>query len=297
LANNETRETCIAIFGGSGIYEMPGLSLEDERDIETPWGKPSAPVTIGHLNGVKLLFLSRHGKGHTIPPGELNARANVAAAKMLGATDMLSLSACGSFKEELAPGHFVAVDQFVDRTKGRVPSFFGQGCVAHVSMAHPVCSRLTAEAAKAAREAGAMVHEGGTYLVMEGPQFSTKAESELYRSWGMDVIGMTAMPEAKLAREAELPYAILGMVTDYDCWHEDEDNVTVTNVLEVMGQNAAHARSAIDQLCKQLSGTPRSPSPQGIETCLDHALITAPAHRDPALLAKLDAVAGRVLGK
>ena len=291
----DTRETCLAIFGGSGIYEMPGLTIEEERTVETPWGQPSAPVTIGRLNDVRVLFLSRHGKGHTIPPSEVNARANVAAAKMLGATDMLSLSACGSFKEELAPGHFVAVDQFVDRTKGRTPSFFETGCVAHVSMAHPTCSRLTEEAAKAAEAAGATVHRGGTYLVMEGPQFSTKAESELYRSWGMDVIGMTAFPEAKLAREAELPYAILGMVTDYDCWHEDHGAVDVASVLAILGQNRDTGQQTVVELAKSI-GAERSPSPDGIDTCLDFAIVTAPEARDPAVVEKLKAIAGRVLG-
>lgn len=294
MPSNDARETCLAIFGGSGIYEMPGLSVEDERSIETPWGQPSAPVTIGRLNGIKVLFLSRHGAGHAIPPSELNARANVAAAKMLGATDMLSLSACGSFREELAPGHFVAVDQFVDRTKGRTPSFFETGCVAHVSMAHPVCSRLTEEAAMAAEAAGAVVHRGGTYLVMEGPQFSSKAESELYRSWGMDVIGMTAMPEAKLAREAELPYAILAMVTDYDCWHPDHGDVDVASVLAILGQNRETGQRTVDEITRTI-GAERVPGPDGIETCLDYAIITAPEARDPALVEKLKAVAGRVL--
>lgn len=291
----DSRDTCLAIFGGSGIYEMPGLTIEEERDVETPWGRPSAPVTVGRLNDVRVLFLSRHGKGHTIPPSALNARANVAAAKMLGATDMLSLSACGSFREELAPGHFVAVDQFVDRTKGRTPSFFETGCVAHVSMAHPVCSRLAEEAAQAAEAAGAKVHRGGTYLVMEGPQFSTKAESELYRSWGMDVIGMTAMPEAKLAREAELPYAILGMVTDYDCWHEDHGAVDVASVLAILAQNRDAGQRTVDEVTK-LIGTKRAPSPDGIDTCLDFAIVTPPEARDPQAVEKLKAIAARVLG-
>ncbi len=289
------RATCLAIFGGSGIYEMPGLTIEDERDVETPWGRPSAPVTIGELNGIKVMFLSRHGRGHTIPPSELNPRANIAAAKMLGATDILSLSACGSFREELAPGHFVAVDQFVDRTKGRSPSFFGTGCVAHVSMAHPVCSRLTEEAAQAAERAGATVHRGGTYLVMEGPQFSTKAESELYRSWGMSVIGMTAMPEAKLAREAELPYAILGMVTDYDCWHEDHGAVDVASVLAILAQNRDAGQRTVAELTKSLDAE-RTPCPDGIETVLDYAIVTPPEARDPQLVEKLRPIAGRALG-
>lgn len=294
MSTDTARETCLAIFGGSGIYEMPGLLVEDERDIETPWGRPSAPVTIGRLGGVRVLFLSRHGKGHTIPPSELNPRANVAAAKMLGATDMLSLSACGSFRDELAPGHFVAVDQFVDRTKGRTPSFFETGCVAHVSMAHPVCSRLTREAAEAARRAGATVHEGGTYLVMEGPQFSTRAESELYRSWGMDVIGMTALPEAKLAREAELPYAILGMVTDYDCWHDQHGAVDVAAVLEILAQNRDTGQKTVAELAAIL-GPDRLPGPDGIERCLDFAIVTPPEARDPAVVEKLKAIAGRAL--
>ncbi len=291
----DDRETSLAIIGGSGIYEMPGVEIEEERAIETPWGLPSAPVTIGRLNGIRVLFLSRHGKGHTVPPSELNARANVAAAKMLGATDLISLSACGSFKEEMAPGDFVSVEQFVDRTKGRPSSFFAPGCVAHVSMAHPVCSRLTRELAEAAEKAGAKVHRGGTYLCMEGPQFSTKAESELYRSWGMDVIGMTAMPEAKLAREAELPYAILGMVTDYDCWHEEEGPVDVASVLEVLKANSERAQKTVYALTEML-GTNRTPSPDGIETCLDFAIVTAPDARDPELVRQLQPIAGRVLG-
>jgi 5'-methylthioadenosine phosphorylase len=289
-----TRATCLAVFGGSGIYEMPGLSIIEEREVETPWGRPSGPVTIGELGGVRVLFLSRHGRGHTVPPSALNARANIAAAKMLGATDVLSLSACGSFREEMAPGHFVAADQFVDRTKGRVSSFFETGCVAHVSMAHPVCSRLSGEAAKAAEAAGATVHRGGTYLAMEGPQFSTKAESELYRSWGMDIIGMTAMPEAKLAREAELPYAILGMVTDYDCWHEEHGAVDVASVLQILTENKIRAQKTVAEIVR-LIGPERRSCPEGIETCLDYAIVTPPEARDPELVEKLRTVAGRVL--
>jgi 5'-methylthioadenosine phosphorylase len=222
-------------------------------------------------------------------------RANIDALKRAGCTDILSFSACGSLKEAYAPGDFVAVDQFIDRTFAREKSFFGPGMVAHVSMAHPVCERLSGLGADALEAVGAHVHRGGTYLSMEGPQFSTLAESQLYRQWGCDVIGMTNMPEAKLAREAELPYATLAMVTDYDCWHEEEEAVSVTNVLEIMGRNAEHAKKAVIALCERLSGMARTPGPQGIETCLDHALITAPEKRDPALLEKLDAVAGRVL--
>ncbi|MEM9285165.1 MAG: S-methyl-5'-thioadenosine phosphorylase [Pseudomonadota bacterium] len=294
MPTEAARPTTIAVIGGSGVYEMPGLNVTSVEAVDTPWGAPSGPVTVGELDGVRLLFLSRHGAGHVIPPSDLNPRANIAALKMLGATDVICLSACGSFREEMAPGHFVAVDQFVDRTKGRASSFFGPGCVAHVSMAHPVCSRLTKEAAAAARAVGATVHEGGTYLVMEGPQFSTKAESELYRSWGMDVIGMTAMPEAKLAREAELPYAILGMVTDYDCWHPDHGAVEVAAVLEILNQNRERGQKTVAELARMV-GAQRTPSPDGIESVLDFAIITAPEARDPAVVQKLQPIAGRML--
>ena len=283
------------IIGGSGLYDVPGLENPREETVDTPWGTPSDTLRRGSLHGVELVFLPRHGVGHRLTPTTVPYRANIDALKRAGVTDVLSFSACGSLKEDYAPGDFVAVDQFIDRTFAREKTFFGPGMVAHVSMAHPVCDRLSGLAADAAAMAGAEVHRGGTYIAMEGPQFSTLAESQLYRQWGCDVIGMTNMPEAKLAREAELPYATLAMVTDYDCWHAEEENVSVTNVLEIMDQNAAHARAAIDLLCQHLSNTPRTPSPQAIETCLDHALITSPDHRDPALLAKLDAVAGRIL--
>jgi 5'-methylthioadenosine phosphorylase len=244
---------------------------------------------------VELVFLPRHGRGQAYAPTDINYRANIDVLKRAGCTDLVSLSACGSFREDLAPGTFVIVDQFIDRTFARQKSFFGKGLVAHVSMAHPVCPRLSALAAAAARAAGAPVVEGGTYLAMEGPQFSTFAESKLYQSWTCDVIGMTNMPEAKLAREAELPYASVAMVTDYDCWHEEIAHVTVTNVLEVLNANAGKARALVKHLAQALARTPRTPSP--IDTCLDTALITAPGARDPALAAKLDAVAGRVLGR
>ncbi|MEO0465704.1 MAG: S-methyl-5'-thioadenosine phosphorylase [Pseudomonadota bacterium] len=285
----------LGIVGGSGLYDVPGLENPREDAIETPWGAPSDVLRRGTLHSIELVFLPRHGAGHRLTPTSVPYRANIDALKRAGVTDVVSFSACGSLKEDYAPGDFVAVDQFIDRTFARDKTFFGSGMVAHVSMAHPVCERLSGLAGDAAALAGATVHRGGTYIAMEGPQFSTLAESRLYRQWGCDVIGMTNMPEAKLAREAELPYATLAMVTDYDCWREDEDDVTVTNVLEIMGQNAANARLAIDRLCRTLSGTARTASPQGIETCLDHALITAPTQRDPALLARLDAVAGRVL--
>lgn len=287
-------ETTLAIIGGSGLYNLDGLESVAEHDIETPWGKPSDPILEGRLAGVRMLFLPRHGKGHRIPPSELNYRANIAALKMLGATDVLSLSACGSFSEDYPPGSFVIADQFIDRTRGRASSFFGTGLVAHVSMAHPVCPRLAEKLYGACKACGIQVAMGGTYLAMEGPQFSSLAESKLYRSWGCDVIGMTAMPEAKLAREAELPYAIVAMVTDYDCWHEEVGPVEVHNVLEVLTGNADNARAMLKTLVPEL-GPARTPSPAGIETVLDHALITAPDHRDPELVEKLKAIAGRVL--
>ena len=239
-----------------------------------------------------MSFLPRHGRGHRISPSELNSRANIDCLKRLGVTDVLAVSSVGGLTEERAPGTFTLADQFIDRTKGRPPSFYGSGMVAHVSMADPVCPRLSQLAADAARAAGATVHEGGTYLAMEGPQFSTRAESHLYRSWGCHIIGMTAMPEARLAREAELPYALVGMVTDYDCWREEEAAVDVAQVIAQLSSNAAKARAMVTAL---LRGLPETREASPIDTCLDVALITAPAARDPALLAKLDAVAGRAL--
>lgn len=285
----------LGIIGGSGLYDIEGLEDRREEVIETPWGAPSDVLQRGRIGDVELVFLPRHGRGHRLTPTTVPYRANIDALKRAGVTDVLSISACGSLKEVYAPGHFVAVDQFIDRTFAREKTFFGPGMVAHVSVAHPVCSRLSALAADAAEQAGAVMHRGGTYLAMEGPQFSSLAESKLYRQWGCDVIGMTNMPEAKLAREAELPYATLAMVTDYDCWREEEEAVSVTNVLEIMKHNSALAKTAIAQLAQTLQGTPRTPSPDGIETCLDYALITSLEARDPEILAKLDAVAGRVL--
>ena len=244
---------------------------------------------------MELVFLPRHGKGHRITPTEVPYRANIAALKAAGVTDILSISACGSLQEVYAPGEFVAADQFIDRTFARDKTFFGAGMVAHVSMAEPVCPRLSGLAADAAEAVGARMHRGGTYLAMEGPQFSSLAESKLYRQWGCDVIGMTAMPEAKLAREAELPYAILCMVTDYDCWRAETEAVSVTNVLEIMGQNSALARKAVVELAERLSGTERTPDPNGTDTCLDYALITAPSARDPEMLDRLQVIAGRAL--
>lgn len=287
----------IGVIGGSGLYEIDGLENAEPVFVDTPWGDPSDALIKGHIGDVEFVFLPRHGKGHRLIPTTVPYRANVDALKRLGCTDILSISACGSLQEQYAPGEFVMVDQFIDRTFAREKTFFGPGMVAHVSVADPVCSRLSGLAGDAAQAAGATVHRGGTYLAMEGPQFSSRAESHLYRQWGCDIIGMTNMPEAKLAREAELPYATIAMVTDYDCWRENEAAVEVTNVLEVMGSNTAIAKAAIGKLAEALQDVPRTSSPLGIETCLDYALITAPDARDPKLLAKLDAVAGRVLGR
>lgn len=284
----------LGIIGGSGLYALDGLEDVRSEAIETPWGAPSAPLTRGRLNGVELVFLPRHGAGHALPPSDIPFRANIAALKMAGCTDILSISACGSLRQHLAPGHFVMVDQYVDRTDGRVRSFFGPGCVAHVPLAQPVCSRLASLAADAAEAEAIPVQRGGTYLVMEGPQFSTRAESELYRQWGMDVIGMTNMPEARLAREAELPYASVAMVTDYDCWHDDEASVDVAAVLRVMQDNTARAKRLLARLTGQLAHTPRTPSPDGTETVLDTALITPPGARDAELVARLSSLLPRV---
>jgi 5'-methylthioadenosine phosphorylase len=286
--------TVLGIIGGSGLYEIDGLENKEWRRVASPWGETSDDFLFGTFAGVDLVFLPRHGRGHVQTPSSINYRANIDALKRAGVTDILSMSACGSLKEEHAPGDFVIVDQFIDRTFAREKSFFGPGFVAHVSMAHPVCPRLADALYEAAVEEGIKTAKGGTYMVMEGPQFSTYAESQLYRSWGCDVIGMTNMPEAKLAREAELPYATVAMVTDYDCWHDGHDNVTVDQVVKVLTGNAAKARGLIKRVAPKL-GPQRTNSPQGIEHVLDTALITAPEKRDPALIAKLDAVAGRVL--
>ena len=284
----------IGIIGGSGLYDIPGLADRRWHRVATPWGDPSDEILEGVLAGVRCLFLPRHGRGHALSPTDLNYRANIDALKRLGATEVLSLSAVGSLHESLPPGHFVIVDQFIDRSFARAKSFFGRGCVAHVSMAHPVCARLGDALEGAAKALGLPATRGGTYLVMEGPQFSTKAESELYRSWGCAVIGMTNMPEAKLAREAELCYATIAMVTDYDCWHPDHDAVTVDMVVKVLFENAARARALVRELVPAI-GAPRGPCPAGCDRALEYALITAPERRDPDLMAKLDAVAGRVL--
>ena len=288
-------EWTLGIIGGSGLYNIEGLENEQWIQIDTPWGSPSDDILFAEMNGIKLRFLPRHGRGHALSPSDLNYRANIDAMKRAGCTDIVSLSAVGSLKGAYAPGHFVMVDQFIDRTFKREKSFFGKGLVAHVSVADPICARLSKMAGEAAMRAGATVHWGGTYLTMEGPQFSTKAESHIYRSWGCDVIGMTNMPEAKLAREAEIPYATVAMVTDYDCWHDAHGSVDVASVIAVLTKNAAKASGTVKALIEALALEDRTPSPPGIETNLDYALITAPEARDPARIAKLDAVAGRVL--
>ncbi|MDO9710028.1 S-methyl-5'-thioadenosine phosphorylase [Paracraurococcus lichenis] len=290
----ETIDPVIGLIGGSGLYDIEGLEDREWRRVETPWGDPSDLLLFGRLAGVRCVFLPRHGRGHPTPPSELNYRANIDALKRSGVTDVISLSAVGSLREDLPPGHFVIVDQFIDRSFARVKSFFGSGCVAHVSVAHPVCPRIGDALEASARGLGLPVTRGGTYLVMEGPQFSTKAESELYRQWGCSVIGMTNMPEAKLAREAELCYATVAMVTDFDCWHPDHDHVTVDQVVKVLLGNADKAKALVRSVVPEL-GKPRGLCPAGCDRALDHAIITAPEKRDPALLAKLDAVAGRLL--
>jgi len=284
----------IGVIGGSGLYDIEGLTGRIWRRIETPWGDASDELLFGSLDGVDCVFLPRHGRGHRLSPTHLNYRANIDALKRAGVTHVISLSAVGSLKEELPPGHFVIVDQFIDRSFAREKSFFGQGCVAHVSMAHPVCEKLADTLYQAATELDLPVTKGGTYLVMEGPQFSTKAESELYRSWGCSVIGMTNMPEAKLAREAELHYATVAMVTDYDCWHETHAHVTVEAVVAVMTANAENARALIRRVVPLL-GQAGPTCPQTCDHALDHAVITAPPARDPALMSKLAAITARLL--
>ena len=284
----------IGLIGGSGLYDIDGLENREWRRVETPWGAPSDELLFGTLGGVSCVFLPRHGRGHPTPPSALNFRANIDALKRSGVTDVISLSAVGSLQPQYPPGHFVIVDQFIDRTFAREKSFFGPGCVAHVSVAHPTCPRLSDAVKAAGMELALPMTRGGTYLVMEGPQFSTRAESLLYRQWGCDVIGMTNMPEAKLAREAELCYASVAMVTDFDCWHPEHDAVTVDQVVKVLLSNADKARALVKALIPRI-GMERGACPAGCDRALDHALITAPEMRNPAMLVKLDAVAGRVL--
>src|SRR6201985_205851 len=284
----------LGVIGGSGIYDLPGLANVREEHVKGPWGEPSGPLRVGEIAGLPIVFLSRHDKGHRLSPSDINYRANIDTLKRAGVTDVVSLSACGSFKEDLSPGTFVLIDQFVDRTHKRESSFFGKGCVAHVSMAHPVSPRLRIHLAAAAEAEGIAVARGGTYLCMEGPQFSSYAESMTYKNLGYSVIGMTNMPEANLAREAEICYATVAMVTDFDCWHADHDAVTVQDIIRVLTSNADKAKGLVARLAKDF---PREhePCPIGSDRALDTALITAPEARDPELLKKLDAVAGRIL--
>ena len=286
----------VGVIGGSGLYQIDGLADVEWRRVESPFGPTSDAFCFGMLDGQAVVFLPRHGRGHVLSPTAIPFRANIDALKRCGVTDIVSLSAVGSLREDLAPGDFVIVDQFIDRTFAREKSFFGAGCVAHVSMAHPVCSRIGDAVAAAGESAAIAPKRGGTYLVMEGPQFSTLAESNLYRSWSCDLIGMTNMPEAKLAREAEICYATVAMVTDYDCWHDDHAHVDVAAVIKVLSENVDKAHRLIERLARSF---PREhpACPIGSDRALDVALITPPESRDPALLAKLDAVAGRVLGK
>ncbi|MGY4283589.1 5'-methylthioadenosine phosphorylase [Bradyrhizobium sp. LM2.7] len=287
-------QAVLGIIGGSGIYDLPGLEGAQEEVIESPWGEPSAPLRRGAIAGLPVVFLPRHDKGHRLSPSDINYRANIDVLKRAGVTDLISLSACGSFKEEMPPGTFVLVDQFVDRTNKRENSFFGRGCVAHVSMAHPVSPRLRIHLAAAAEAEGIAIARSGTYVCMEGPQFSTYAESMTYKTLGYSVIGMTNMPEAKLAREAEICYATVAMVTDFDCWHPDHDAVTVQDIIRVLTSNADKAKALVARLAKDFPGE-HEPCPIGSDRALDTALITAPEARDPELLKKLDAVAGRIL--
>ena len=288
-------EPVLGVIGGRGVYDIDGLENTRWVKVDSPFGEPSDELLTGELDGQKLVFLPRHGRGHRIPPSELNSRPNIDALKRMGVTEILSVSAVGSLKEHLPPGTFVVVDQFIDRTFARAKSFFGTGLVAHVALGHPVCGRLGDAIEASLKELDIKFQRGGTYMVMEGPQFSTRAESELYRSWGCDVIGMTNMPEAKLAREAEMCYATVAMVTDYDCWHPDHDDVTVDAVIKVVVANAGKARSLVKQLAPKLRHRGHVCG-QGCHTALDSAIMTAPDKRDPELVRKLDAVAGRVLG-
>jgi 5'-methylthioadenosine phosphorylase len=289
-------KSVLGIIGGSGIYDLTGLGNVREQRIASPWGDPSGLLRIGEVAGLPVVFLSRHNQGHGLSPSDINYRANIDVMKRAGVTDLVSLSACGSFKEELPPGSFVLVDQFVDRTYRRESSFFGKGLVAHVSMAHPVAPLLRAHLRAAATAVGITPHWGGTYVCIEGPQFSTYAESITYKQLGYSVIGMTNMPEAKLAREAEICYATVAMVTDFDCWHPDHDAVTVQEIIKVLLANSDKAKELVARLARDF---PREhePCPIGSDRALDTALITAPQARDPELIKRLDAVAGRVLGR
>jgi 5'-methylthioadenosine phosphorylase len=288
------KKTILGILGGSGVYDIDGLINTRWEKVQSSFGEPSDDLLFGELNGQQMVFLPRHGRGHRIPPSEINFRANIDALKRAGVTDVISVSAVGSLKEELTPGTFVIVDQFIDRTFARNKSFFETGLVAHVSMAHPVCNRLGGHLELAAKNSGINVVRGGTYIVMEGPQFSSVAESELYRSWNCDVIGMTNMPEAKLAREAEMCYATVAMVTDYDCWHPDHDNVTVDAIIKVLLANADNARSLVKNVAPHVDADDHGAT-CSCKTSLDNAIITSPEARDTDIINKLEAVAGRAL--
>jgi 5'-methylthioadenosine phosphorylase len=287
-------KSVLGIIGGSGLYDLPGLENKRKEAVPSPWGQPSSEVHLGEIGGLPVAFIPRHGAGHKYPPTAINYRANIDALKRVGVTDLVSVSACGSLREDLPPGTFVIVDQFIDRTFSREKTFFGAGCVAHVAFADPISPKLADRLEAAAKVENIPYRRGGTYIVMEGPQFSTRVESLLYKSWGCSVIGMTNMPEAKLAREAELCYATVAMVTDFDCWHDDHTDVDIADILRVMKENSEKASRLIARLA---AGFPKEhePCPLGSDRALDHAIITAPEARDPALLAKLDAIAGRVL--
>lgn len=287
-------KSVLGVVGGSGIYDLPGLEQSEWVSVDSPWGEPSDQVRIGLINGLKVVFLPRHGRGHVYAPSDINYRANIDVLKRCGVTDLVSVSACGSLKEELEPGTFILVDQFIDRTFAREKSFFGAGCVAHVSMAYPVSPKLVDTVEMAARAEDLKYRRGGTYLAMEGPQFSSLAESHLYRAWGCDVIGMTNMPEAKLAREAEICYATVAMITDYDSWHPDHGEVDIQSILKVLHDNASNAQRLVARIARDM---PREHPvcPIGSDTALEYALMTAAEVRDPELVAKLDAVAGRLL--
>jgi len=289
-------KSVLGIIGGSGIYDLPGLKNAQSKTVNSPWGKPSAALLTGEIDGLPIVFLSRHDKGHRLSPTDINYRANIDALKRAGVTDLVSLSACGSFKEDLPPGTFVLIDQFVDRTHARANSFFGTGCVAHVSMAHPVSPRLRIHLAEAAMAEGLAVVRDGTYVCIEGPQFSSLAESRAYQATGFDVIGMTAMPEAKLAREAEIAYAIVAMVTDYDCWHPEHDHVDVASIIATLQANTGKAERLLARLLLDFPAA-HEPCPIGSDRALDAALITAPEARDPALVKKLGAILKRVNGQ
>jgi 5'-methylthioadenosine phosphorylase len=296
VAKDEQKRSVLGIIGGSGLYDLPEIKQQTWRRIESPWGEPSDELLFGKVGDLDVVFLPRHGRAHKIPPLEINYRANIDVLKRAGVTDLMSFSACGSMREAYAPGHFVIVDQFIDRTFARAKTFFETGCVAHVSFGHPVSPLLGDIIEKACHETGVTTHRGGTYIAIDGPQFSTLAESNLYRVWGCDVIGMTNMPEAKLAREAELPYATVAMVTDYDCWHEEHGAVDVATILKTLHANADAAKAIVLRIAQAFPKM-HPPCPIGSDRALDNAIITPEAGRDPALMTKLDAITKRVFAK